>query len=214
VAGEWKGGIRAAPRVGSLPPRRPLIYCAPMADKPVLDHPSLPIIKEAFPNVKFMAAEFRGLTTLICPPDRMHDVLRQLRDDPRLDYNFLTDVTAVDYLKYPAKQPGRFAVVYLLHSHKHERRLAVKCYLEPTIDTTGIDADPALEIDSACDLWPGAEWTEREVYDMFGIRFRNHPDLRRILMWKDFPGHPLRKDYPLRGRGEREHHVPITRESR
>ena len=72
-----------------------------MADKPVLDHPSLLIIKEAFPNVKFMAAEFRGLTTLICPPERMHDVLRQLRDDPRLDYNFLTDVVGIDWLIFP-----------------------------------------------------------------------------------------------------------------
>ena len=168
-----------------------------MADKPVLDHPALPIIKEAFPNVKFMAAEFRGLTTLICPPDRMHDVLRQLRDDPRLDYNFLTDVTAVDYMKYPVKQPGRFAVIYLLHSHKYEQRLAVKCFLDPSIDTSGIDADPALEIESACDLWAGAEWTEREVYDMFGITFTGHPDLSRILMPEDWEGHPLRKDYAI-----------------
>jgi len=185
-----------------------------MAEKPILDHPALPIIKGAFPGVKFMATEFRGLITLICPPDRMHDVLRQLRDDPRLDYNFLTDVVGVDYLKYPVKQPGRFAVVYLVQSHKYERRLAVKCFLEPTLDTSGIAEDPALELDSACDLWPGAEWTEREVYDMYGIRFRGHPDLRRILMWKDFPAFPLRKDYPLTGRGERETYTPLTRESR
>lgn len=185
-----------------------------MAEKPVLDHPSLPIVKEAFPNVKFMAAEFRGLTTLICPPERLHDVLRQLRDDPRLDYSFLTDVVGIDYLGYPVKQPGRFAVVYLLQSLKRDLRLAVKVHLEPSIDTSGNEPDPALEIDSACDLWAGAEWTEREVYDMYGIRFRNHPDLRRILMWKDYPGHPLRKDYPLRGRGERETYVPLTRESR
>ncbi len=179
-----------------------------------LDHPALPVLKEAFPNLKIMVAEFRGLTTVITPPERIHDVLRQLKDDPRLDYNFLTDVVGLDYLKYPVKQPGRFAVLYLIQSFKYELRLAVKCYLEPTIDTSGIDHDPALEIESACDLWAGAEWTEREVYDMYGIRFRNHPDLRRILMWKDFPAFPLRKDYPLRGRGERETYVPITRESR
>lgn len=179
-----------------------------------LDHPTLPIIKEAFTDVKLSAAEFRGLTTIICPPERMHDVLRQMRDDPRLDYNFLTDVAGIDYLKYPAKQPGRFAVLYLLQCHKRELRIGVKCYLEPTLDTSGILVDPALEVDSASDLWPGAEWMEREIYDMYGIRFRNHPDLRRILMWKDYPAHPLRKDYPLRGRGERETFVPLTRESR
>ena len=66
-------------------------------------------------------------------------------------------------------------------------------------------------MDSVCDLWAGAEWPEREVYDMFGIRFRNHPDLRRILTWEDFPAHPLRKDYPLRGRGEREMYTVMER---
>jgi NADH-quinone oxidoreductase subunit C len=86
-------------------------------------------------------------------------------------------------------------------------------FLNPTIDTTGIDPDPALVVDSVTDLWPGAEWMEREVYDMYGIRFRNHPDLRRILTWKDFPAHPLRKDYPLRGRGEREHYQKLARDS-
>ena len=75
------------------------------------------------------------------------------------------------------------------------------------------EPDPALEIDSVTDLWPGAEWPEREVFDMFGIRFRNHPDLRRILTWEEFPAHPLRKDYPLRGRGERETYKVVDRES-
>ena len=97
-----------------------------------------------------------------------------------------------------------FAVVYVLVSHAHNQRLILKTYLDPSIDTSGIEPDPALELDSVTNIWPGAEWTEREVYDFFGIRFRNHPDLRRILMWKDYPAHPLRKDYPLRGRGERE----------
>jgi NADH-quinone oxidoreductase subunit C len=68
-------------------------------------------------------------------------------------------------------------------------------------------------LDSACDLWAGAEWMEREVFDMLGIRFRNHPDLRRILLWEEYPGHPLRKDYPLRGRGERESYQVVDRTS-
>ena len=184
-----------------------------MTAAPKLDHPTLPLVKERFADAKFMATEFRGQTTLVVPADRLHDVARFLRDDPRCNYNFLSDVTAVDYLDYPSPQPGRFAVIWNLVSHAHDRRLRLKVFMNPTIDTTGIDADPALIVDSVTDLWPGAEWMEREVYDMYGIRFRNHPDLRRILTWKDFPAHPLRKDYPLRGRGEREHYQKLARDS-
>lgn len=179
---------------------------------PNLDHPTLMLVKEAFPETTFKATEFRGQTTLIVPPADLHKVMRFLRDDPRCDYSFLSDVTGVDYLGYPAKTLGRFAVVYVLASYQHNRRLLVKTFLDPSIDTRGIDADPALEVESVTDIWPGAEWREREVFDMFGIRFSNHPDLRRILLWRDYPAHPLRKDYPLRGRGERETYNITTRE--
>ena len=179
--------------------------------QPNLDHPSLPVVKAAFSQVKLKATEFRGQTTLIAPAEHAHAIMRFLRDDPACDYDFLSDVVGVDYLGYPAKTLGRFAVVYLLASYAHGSRLAVKVHLDPTLDTSGIEPDPALELDSVTDIWPGAEWPEREVYDMFGIRFRNHPDLRRILMWKDFPAHPLRKDYPLRGRGERETYRVVDR---
>ncbi len=179
--------------------------------KPNLDHPTLPIVKERFPNVRFMATEFRGQTTLIVPREHLHEVMRFLRDDERCAYNFLSDVLGIDYLNYP-DAPARFAVVYLLLSHKHNRRLHVKVLLNPTLDTRGIEDDPALHVDSVTDLWPGAEWPEREVFDMFGIRFDHHPDLRRILTWEEFPAHPLRKDYPLRGRGERESYKVIDRE--
>ena len=181
---------------------------------PNLDHPTLPLVKAAFPDLDLRATEFRSQTTLIVPPGMAHQLLRFLRDDPGCDYNFLSDVTAADYLGYPAPTIGRFAVIYLLVSYRHERRLTVKVFLDPTVDTSGIETDPALEVDSVTDIWPGAEWREREVFDMFGIRFRNHPDLRRILLWEDYPGHPLRKDYPLRGRGERETYLVIDREAR
>ena len=181
--------------------------------QPNTDHPSLASVKSAFPGVSLAATDFRGQTTLIVPPGELHSIMKHLRDDSECDYNFLSDVVGVDYLKYPAQMPGRFAVVYLLISLAHNRRLSVKVFLDPSIDTSGIKADPALQLDSVTDLWSGAEWPEREVFDMFGIRFRNHPDLRRILTWEEFPAHPLRKDYPLRGRGERETYNVIDRES-
>jgi len=185
--------------------------------KPNLDHPSLALVKRKFPNAKFMAAQFRGQTSLVVPLDCFHDVMAFLRDDPACAYNFLSDVMGVDYLNYPSplkgSRGGRFAVVYILVSHVHNRRLFVKVLLNPSRDTQGIEEDPALHVPSVCDLWPGAEWPEREVFDMLGIRFDGHPDLRRILTWESYPAHPLRKDYPLRGRGERESFEVINRDS-
>jgi NADH-quinone oxidoreductase subunit C len=105
-------------------------------------------------------------------------------------------------------------VVYLLSSGQHDDLFTLKTFVDPSVDTSGIDFDPTLQVDSVTDIWPGAEWREREVYDMYGIRFLNHPDLRRILMWEEFPAHPLRKDFPLRGRGERENYKTLDRESR
>jgi NADH-quinone oxidoreductase subunit C len=190
---------------------------------PNLDHPTLPLVKAAFANVTFRAGEFRGQTTLIVPKEHLHEVMAYLKNDPASDYNFLSDVVGVDYLNYPpgsAPAPGsapgsklgRFAVVYILVSHRHDRRLYVKTLLDPSLDTSGIEHDPALHLATVTDLWPGAEWPEREVFDMFGIRFDGHPDLRRILTWETYPAHPLRKDYPLRGRGERETYRVVHRD--
>jgi len=180
--------------------------------RPNLDHPTLPRLKARFADSGLKATEFRGQTALVVPPALLHEIMRFLRDDEPCQYDFLSDVTAVDYLGYPAAMPGRFAVVYILSSTIHNRRLVVKTYLDPSADTSGNADDPALAIDSVTDLWPGAEWPEREVYDMFGIRFANHPDLRRILLWRDYPAFPLRKDYPLRGRGEREQYKVVQRD--
>lgn len=189
--------------------------------KPNLDHPTLPLVKARFPQARFVATEFRGETTLVVTPAELHDVLAFLRDDPACAYNFLSDIAGVDYLNYagqnalPAGSPakGRFGVVYNLLSHAHNRRLFVKVMLDPTLDTLGIEEDPALRLPTATDLWPGAEWLEREVFDMFGIRFDGHPDLRRILLWESYPAHPLRKDYPVVGRGERESYRVVDRDS-
>jgi NADH-quinone oxidoreductase subunit C len=119
--------------------------------------------------------------------DRSHDVLAWLKDTPAQEYNYLTDVTAVDY-----RDPERpLEVVYQLRSLGRKADLRVK---------VALDKSQPLEVRSVYDLWRGADWLEREVYDMFGVTFAGHPDLRRILMWETYAeGYPLRKDFPLRG---------------
>jgi NADH-quinone oxidoreductase subunit C len=184
----------------------------PDEEHPVnLDHPSFKIIKDRFPGKRLRATEFRGQSTLIVEKADLKEVMAFLKSDPRTAYDFLSDVGGVDYLNYPAKTPGRFSVFYNLVSTGSGLRLFVKVFLDPSLPTDGIDHDPALHIPTVTDLWPGAEWSEREVFDMFGIRFDGHPDLRRILTWEAYPAHPLRKDYPLRGRGEREAYRVIDR---
>lgn len=178
---------------------------------PTLDHPTFAAVKAGFPGKKFRATEFRGQSTLMVEPSDLHEVLAFLKSDPRTAYTFLSDVAGVDYLNYPAKLGGRFCVVYILIAMERDDRFFVKTFLDPSLPTDGIQDDPALYLDSVTDLWPGAEWMEREVFDMFGIRFRNHPDLRRILLWDAYPAHPLRKDYPVRGRGEREAYEVVDR---
>jgi len=178
---------------------------------PNLDHPTFAACRAQFPSMKFQGTEFRGQSTLIVEPGDLHEVMAFLRDDPACRYDFLSDVLGIDYLGYPSATNGRFAVVYILCSTERTDRFVVKVFLDPSIPTDGIEEDPALYVSSVCDLWAGAEWREREVFDMFGIRFHNHPDLRRILTWKDFPAHPQRKDYPVKGRGEREQYQVVDR---
>jgi len=118
---------------------------------------------------------------------RAHEILQWLRDTPGQEFNYLVDLTAVDY-----RDPERpLEVVYQLRSLHRKVDLRLKILL---------DKQQPLVVDSVYDLWKGADWLEREVYDMFGVSFRGHPDLRRILMWETYSeGHPLRKDFPLRG---------------
>lgn len=121
--------------------------------------------------------------------DRIAEILKTLRDE--CGFDLLTDLTAVDYLNQG--MPERFAVVYNLYSVKDNVRTRVKAWVPET--------DPIL--DSASALWKSAPWAEREVWDLMGIKFKGHPDLKRIQLPENYEGHPLRKDYPLTGRGER-----------
>jgi NADH-quinone oxidoreductase subunit C len=135
-------------------------------------------------------------------PGRSLEIMQYLRDDPRLLFEQLCDLTCVDYLHFP-NAADRYGVIYSLLSLTHGHRLWVKCFVN----------DPKPAVPSVTSIWKGAEWMEREVFDMFGIVFEGHPDLRRILTWDEFKAHPLRKDYPLRGLGEREDYQVVERDS-
>jgi len=135
--------------------------------------------------------DFRGDHTAVVARDALLAALVLCRDDPKLGFDLLVDVTAVDYLKFPGREDGpRFEVVYHLYSVEHNHRVRLKVRVE--------EDDPWVP--TATSLWPIANWLEREVWDMFGLRFEGHPDLRRLLLYEEFVGHPLRKDYPLNRR--------------
>ena len=131
------------------------------------------------------AAEFRGELTLVAPLEHLRRTADFLRSDAEMQFVLLCDVTGVDH--YPVEP--RFALSYHLVSLHRRERLRLKVRVS--------SADPVVESVSA--VWPTANWHEREIFDLFGVRFEGHPDLRRILMPEDWEGHPLRKDYPTEG---------------
>ncbi len=136
---------------------------------------------------------FRGDETLTVRPGALRAVAKFLKETPELDFNFLMDLTAVDYLFFAGgriQNEFRFEVVYHFLSFKHNNRLRIKVPVD--------EKNP--EVDTVTDLWASANWYEREVWDMFGIRFKGHPNLKRILMYEEFQGHALRKDYPFNKR--------------
>jgi NADH-quinone oxidoreductase subunit C len=148
------------------------------------DHgsPALRRLIEALPDAVLETHAHVGDATACIDPERVVEVARLLRDDSELEFEMLTDVTAVDYLG----QEPRFEMVYHFYSVAANRRLRIKAR---------VPEEPA-EIDSLVDVYASANWMEREVWDLYGIRFKGHPDLRRILLYEEFEGHPLRKDYP------------------
>jgi NADH-quinone oxidoreductase subunit C len=149
-----------------------------------------------FPRLS--TSTFRAQTRLVVPRDELLELLRLLKE--RFGFDMLVDLTCVDYLHH-RDATDRFGLVYLLVQTESGRRLTVRVYVN----------EPDLSVPSVVSLWEGANWLEREVWDMFGIRFQGHPDLRRILLPEQFAAHPLRKDYPLQGRGERHNFPVLTR---
>ena len=134
---------------------------------------------------------YRGDHTAVVTREALLYALGLLRDDPALRFDLLVDVTAVDNLRFPGREDGpRFDVVYHLYSTEHNHRVRLKVPVE----------EDDARVPTATALWPIADWLEREVWDMFGIRFDGHPNLRRLLLYEEFQGHPLRKDYPINRR--------------
>jgi NADH-quinone oxidoreductase subunit C len=152
-------------------------------------------LKSRFGEESFDSSEFRDNRRVIVRPESLYRLLASLKEE--CGFDMLADMTAADYLYYPGAK-DRFGIIYSLLDTISGERLYVKTYVN----------EPDLRIPSVYSLWKGADWMEREVYDMYGIVFQGHPDLRRILMPDEFTAFPFRKDYPLRGRGER-HNFPI-----
>jgi len=142
-------------------------------------------------------SEFRSQQRVTVPASKIAVALETLRD---AGMDQLVDITAVDMLEYPGAT-DRFEVVYLLLNTTSGERLTVKTHVN----------EPELKLPSACPIWFGADWLEREVYDMFGIVFEGHPNFKRLLLPDAFESFPLRKDYPVKGRGERHNFPIITR---
>ncbi|MEA3246823.1 MAG: NADH-quinone oxidoreductase subunit C [Gemmatimonadota bacterium] len=161
----------------------------PLSGGPV--NPSAEAVQARFAGAVARVAVSRGETALVVARSQVHDVIRWLRDEPSQAYDYLSDVTAVEHRDFARP----LEVVWHLRSLRFRRFLRVK---------VEIPKGEPLEVPSVWDLYKGADWLERECYDMFGIRFAGHPDLRRILLWEQYKeGFPLRKDFPLRGRFSR-----------
>ncbi len=156
------------------------------------------LLAAKFPHAGLKFSEFRDNRRVEVPVEFISPVLRCLKADGGFD--FLAELTAADYLEYEGAK-DRFGVIYVLVNTSTGARVVVKTFVN----------DPDPQLPSAYPLWKSADWLEREVFDMYGIRFTGHPDLRRILMPEEFTAYPQRKDYPLKGRGERHNFPVLTR---
>lgn len=155
-------------------------------------------LQERFGEGSFTTSEFRDNRRIHVKPDLIYPVLEFLKIE--CDFNQLCDLSAADYSQYPDAR-DRYGVWYILICVSTGLRWIVKTFVN----------DPNPTLPSVFSLWKGADWMEREVYDMYGVTFEGHPDFRRILLPDGFEGYPLRRDYPMRGRGERHNFNPINR---
>lgn len=147
------------------------------------------MIEEKFAGQVVGTETYVGQVGVMLRKDKIKDICLFLRDEPSLKMDHLSDLTAVDFSRYPGDTGPRFEVVYNLISTEHHHRIRLKVRVP--------EEDP--RIDSVSSIWQTANWHERETYDLMGITFEGHPDLRRILLPEDWEGHPLRKEYPLKG---------------
>ena len=144
------------------------------------------LLRTNFAGTVVEITEALGEITVVAKREGLIELLTYLRDEPKLRFNYLSDIGGLDLGEFAAP---RFALAYQLYSMEHNHRLRVKVF---------VDEDDA-HAPSVCGVWKAANWLEREIYDMFGVTFDNHPDLRRILMPADYEGYPLRKDFPIKG---------------
>jgi NADH-quinone oxidoreductase subunit C len=168
-----------------------------LADRQARFDATLARLRELVPGAALQPSVFRDNFRALVPAKDVHDALAALKG---LGFDLLAELGAADYLHYPGAT-DRYGVWYCLTNTSTGERLIVKTFVN----------DPEPSLPTAYDLWRGADWMEREVYDMYGIEFTGHPDLRRILLPDEYCSYPLRKDYPMRGRGERHNFRPIIR---
>lgn len=172
------------PPAEEAPPKQPWEENpVPPEHEPVADDPDVDAISKLLDEAAVEADRFAGDVTVRVPADRIVDVCTMLKEER--GFSFLVDLTAVDW---PERESARFDIVYWLHRFDDERRIRL---------VTSLSED--VEARSVTGVWKTADWLEREVFDMFGIRFDGHPRLERILTWEGFNGHPLRKDFPVEG---------------
>jgi len=191
------GAKPAAPAAGATPPK-PAAPAKPAGPAPMpWEHERVARLKQKYGSGIREASTYLGQNYVVVDNSIVHEVLRLLRHDEQFDY--LVDLTAVHY---PKREASQFDVVYILYSHPKNERMRVKTQLK---DGEGIA--------TAAPVWPTANWLERECFDMFGIRFEGHPDLRRILLPDEWKGYPLRKDYGIIQQDQEWVHINLGIES-